>query len=358
MKKLGIILALLLVASVFVSGCASNNESKGNVSGNETPSINASGAQGASAITELSFGYQPSTHQIAYMTAAENGWWKRDLAPYGVQNIKEYVFQTGPPEMQAMMPGQLDVAYVGAAHAITALSQGLDAKIVAAVQINGSSLVLSPEHEYKTPPDLKGLKIATYPPGSIQDTLLRKWLKENGLDPEKDVTIVGMTSAGDAVTAIESGKVDAVFLPHPSPTNIEKAGKGRIIVQSGQMEPEHVCCVLLMSGKLIREHPDIAEQIVKTHINATEYNKAHPDEAAQIFANKTSADVETVKASLKEWDGEWITDPAQIENTTVDFSNTLYGLNYTQKSLTKDDIFDTRFYDKAVSENETAASAK
>lgn len=343
MKKLGIILALLLVASVFVSGCASNNENKGNVS------TNTSGAQVASPITEIKFGYQPSTHQIAYMTAYEKGMWAKDLAPYGVQNIKEYVFQTGPPEMQAMLAGDLDVAYVGAAPVVTAISQGLDAKIVAPVQINGSSFVIRPDHKYESPKDLKGLKIATYPPGSIQDTLLRKWLKENGLDPEKDVTIVGMPSAGDAVTAISAKQVDAVFLPEPSPTSVEKAGNGTIIVQSGQMEPNHVCCVLLISGKLIREHPDIAEQIVKTHINATEYNNAHPDEAAQIYANKTSANVETVKASIKDWDGKWITDPSQIENSTVDFSNTLHALNFTQKSLTKDDIFDTSLYDKAVS---------
>jgi NitT/TauT family transport system substrate-binding protein len=62
LKKLGIILALLLVASIFVSGCASNNESKGNVSANAS-GANTSGAQGASsAITEIKFGYQPSTH--------------------------------------------------------------------------------------------------------------------------------------------------------------------------------------------------------------------------------------------------------------------------------------------------------
>jgi NitT/TauT family transport system substrate-binding protein len=349
LKKLGILLALLLVASIFVSGCASNNENKGNVSDNKTVASNASGAQGASALTDINFGYQPSTHQIAYMTAAEKGWWKEDLASYGVQNIKEHVFQTGPPEMQAMMAGELDVAYVGAAPVLTAISQGLDAKIVAPVQINGSSLVLRPDHQYKSPQDLKGLKIATYPPGSIQDTLIRKWLKENGLDPEKDVTIVGMPSAGDAVTAISAKQVDAVFLPEPSPTTVEKAGNGTVVVRSGQMEPNHVCCVLLISGKLIREHPDIAEQIVKTHIKATDYNNANMDEAAQIYANKTSANVETVKASLKEWDGEWITDPSLIENTTVDFSNTLYELNFTKKSLTADNIFDTSFYDKAVS---------
>jgi NitT/TauT family transport system substrate-binding protein len=338
LKKLGIILVLLLVASVFVSGCVFY---KGNVSNN------GSGSQRASAITELRMGYQPSTHHIAFVVADEKGWWKADLAPYGVKDIKKYVFQTGPPEMQAMMSGNLDVAYVGAAPAITALSQGLDAKIVEPVNTNGSSLVLRPEYKYTGPQDLKGLKIATYPPGSIQDTLLRKWLQENGLDPAKDVTIVGMT-AGDAISAISVKKIDAAFLPHPSPTSVEKTGNGRTIVQSGQMEPNHICCVLLISGNLIRNHPDIVEQIVKTHIDATKYTTAHKDEAAQILSNKTSEDLETIKASLKEWDGELITDPAPIENSTVDFSNVLYGLNYTVKPLTKEDLFDTSFYEKAI----------
>ena len=341
MKKLGIItLTLLLVAFAFASGCASNN---GNVSSNE------SGVKEAPAITELNIGYQPSTHQIAYMTAAEKGWWKEDLAPYGIEKINEYQFPTGAPEMQAMLAGDLDVAYVGAAPVITALSQGLDAKIVEPVQINGSSLVLRPEYKYESPKDLKGLKIATYPTGTIQDTLIREWLKENGLDPEKDVTILGMTP-GDAVTAISAKQVAAVFLPHPSPTVVEREGNGRTIVQSGQMEPNHACCVLVVSGKLIREHPDIVEQIVKTHIKATDYNKANMDEAAKIYSNKTTEDLETVRASLKEWDGAWITDPALIENSTVDYSRIQSELGYTPKSLTQGEIFDTSFYDKAISE--------
>ncbi len=343
MKRLSIVvLTLLLVASIFVSGCASNNE------GNENVSTNESGAKEASAITELRFGYQPSTHQIAYMTAKEKGMWETDLAPYGIKSLKENVFPTGAPEMQAMLAGDLDVAYVGAAPVIPALSQGLDAKIIEPVQINGSSLVLRPEYKYESPKDLKGLRIATYPSGTIQDTLLREWLKENGLDPEKDVTILGMTG-GDAATAIAAKQVDAVFLPHPSPTAIEKKGNGRTIVQSGQMEPNHACCVLVVSGKLIREHPDIVEQIVKTHINATEYNKAHVDEAAKIYSNKTTEDLGTVTTSLQEWDGAWITDPALIENSTLNYSKTQSDLGYIQKPLTREDIFDTSFYEKVVS---------
>ncbi|KKH32663.1 ABC transporter substrate-binding protein [Methanosarcina mazei] len=328
MRKSSIlILALLLIASIFVSGCADNEDE----------------------ITELNIGYQPSTHQIAYMTAYEKGWWQEDLAPYGITKINEYQFPTGAPEMQAMMAGDLDVAYVGAAPAITALSGGLDAKIIEPVQINGSSLVLRPEYEYESPEDLKGLKIATFPTATIQDTLLRNWLRENGLDPEKDVTIVGMTP-GDAVTAISAKQVDAVFLPHPSPAVIESDGNGRTIVQSGEMSPNHACCVLLISGKLIRDHPDVVEQIVKTHIKATEYNLENQGEAAQIYSNKTTENVEVIKKSLEEWDGTWITDPELIKDSTVEYANIQYELNYTQKPLTEEEIFDTSFYEKAVSE--------
>lgn len=335
MRKSSIlILTLLLVVSIFVSGCVSEDANK-NVT------------EEAPAITELNIGYQPSTHQIAYMTAYEKGWWQEDLAPYGIKKINEYQFPTGAPEMQAMMAGDLDIAYVGAAPAITALSSGLDAKIVEPVQINGSSLVLRPEYEYESPKDLKGLKIATFPTATIQDTLLRNWLKENGLDPEKDVTIIAM-GPGDAVTAISAKKVAAVFLPHPSPTVIEKEGNGRTIVQSGEMSPNHACCVLLVSGKLIREHPDLVEQVVKTHIKATEYNTAHMDDAAQIYSNKTTENIDTVKTSLEEWDGAWITDPELIKNSTVEHANIQYELDYNEKNLTEEEMFDTSFYEAAI----------
>lgn len=318
-----ILVAALLAATVLLSGCTTEPE-----------------------LTEISIGYQPSTHQMAHMTAMEKGWWQEDLAPFGITTITDREFPTGAPEMTAMIAGEIDVAYVGAAPFVVAVANsGLDAKIIAGTQTQGSDLVLRPEIPYESPEDLRGLKIATFPPGTIQDTLLRDWLGKNGLDPETDVEIVGM-GPGDAVTAITADQVDGVFLPHPSPAVIETAGAGRTVVQSGEMFPNHACCVLVASGDLIRNHPDVVEQIVKTHIRATEYNLANPDEAAQIFSQKIGQDIEVVKTSLNEWDGSWISDPNIIIDSVVGYSQVQYELGYISKPLTRDDLFDTSFYDR------------
>jgi NitT/TauT family transport system substrate-binding protein len=304
----------------------------------------------AKEITHIRIGYQPSTHQIAHMTAMEKGWWEGDLKKFGIEEVTDSEFPSGPPEMTAMMAGELDVAYVGTAPPIPAIDKGLDAKIVAAVQINGSAIVLLPElaANYTSPKDLKGLKIATFLPGSIQDTILKKWLMDNGLDPTKDVEIIGM-GPGEAITEIEAKVVDGVFLPAPSPTIIEMDGAGKRVVQSGEIWPNHACCCLLVSGELIREHPELVEQIIRTHINATEYNKEHVEEAAEIYTRKiVGSDIEMVKESLKRWDGAWICNPHLEIDSTVEYAKVDYEMGYTDKLLTKDDLFDTSFYDKIM----------
>jgi NitT/TauT family transport system substrate-binding protein len=296
-------------------------------------------------VTEVRIGYQPSTHQMAEITAMDKGWWQQDLAQYGVKNVSDKVFPTGAPEMQAMLAGDIDVAYVGAAPVLSAISTGLDAKIIAGVNTQGSDLVVRPDLNYTGPRSLKGMKIATYQAGTIQDTILRNWLKQNNISPDKDVQIIGM-GAGDAVTAITAGKVDAVFLPTPFPSVIVAQSKGRIVVHSGEMYPNHTCCVLVVSGKLIREHPEIVAQIIKTNDKAVDYNLKNLDEAAAIFANKTGTKLDDVKASLKEWDGNWNSDPTLIIDPVLDYAKIQYDLGYIKTPLTKDQLFDLSFYKK------------
>ncbi|MDD1734386.1 MAG: ABC transporter substrate-binding protein [Methanothrix sp.] len=325
--KSPILLGLLLSFALVFSGCISTSEDK------------------HEKITTLRIGYQPSTHQIAEMVATDLGWWKDDLEPFGVKEVREFGFPSGPPEMQAMIAGELDIAYVGTSPPIAAMSQGLDARIVAAVNINGSDLVLGSDVPYLGPESLAKMKISTFPPGSIQDIILSKWLAENEINVSNlNITAMG---PGDAISAIMSGKVDAAFLPHPSPAIIEMADKGRSEVASGEMWPGHACCSLVVSGNLIRNQPDLVEQIVKIHIKATEYVNTHPAEAARIYANHTGQDLKMVRYSIKTWDGKWISDPHLQIPSTLEYIQCYRQQNHEAQMLTEEDIFDTSFYDRA-----------
>lgn len=333
-QPLKIITAILITGIIIVSGCTS------------TPVQQEDEPTG---LTELRFGYQPSTHQIAYMAADAKGWWLEDLAPYGITSTRDYLFPTGAPEMQAMIAGEIDVAYVGSTPPLSAIDQGLEAKIVAGAQTQGSDLVLATDLSYESPQDLAGLKIATFPPGTLQDTVLRKWLLDNDIDPKEEVTILGMGGA-DAMTALASGNVDAVFLPHPNPTIIESEGYGKVVVQSGEMWANHACCVVLVTQELIDEHPDIVEQIIRTHIKATQYIIDNPDEAAQIFSDDIGVSYNISSQSIQDWDGEWVSDPNIELATALEYAKVQYDLGYTDKLLTQDDLFDLSFYNKVMAE--------
>jgi NitT/TauT family transport system substrate-binding protein len=187
-------IALIAIALLLLTaGCTQSAGTASQTTGAPTA------APAAAPIKELRIGYQPSTHQMAEITAMNKGWWQQDLAPLGVQNVTDKVFPTGAPEMQAMLAGDIDVAYVGSAPVLSAVATGLDAKIVAGVNTQGSDLVLRKGLNYTGPQSLKGLTIGTFQAGTIQDTILRNWLKQNNISADKDVTIKGM-NPGDAVT--------------------------------------------------------------------------------------------------------------------------------------------------------------
>ena len=329
MKKMILLsITMLLLAAVAFSGCLSNSEE-----------------------TDVVIGFQPSTHQIAYTSAKDLGWWTENLTKLdAVGNVSDRSFPTGAPEAVALASNAIQFAYIGAAPLIPAVAQNnADLKIIAAVQINGSSLIVPTNADYTGPAYFEGKSIATFPPGSIQDTLLKTWLIDNGVDLSK-VDIKAMDSA-DAQSALKSGAVDAVFLPHPAPSIIEKAGDGKVIMTSGEMSADHACCVLAVSQKFIDEHPEIVKEVVKIHIEATKYANENPEAAAKAYAQITGISEDIVLSSIHDWDGALVSNPHLISDYVVAYAQAQYDQGLTNRPLTKAELFDTSFYDEYMAQN-------
>ena len=327
------LLCVLILGFVFFAGCIGTSET-------ESTTVTTSNANGQI----LRVGYQPSTHQITFTTSHDKGFYMDELKDLGISAIEEYQFGSGAPEMQAMMAGELDFAYVGSPPFITAVSNGLGGKIIAGVQTQGSDLVLRSDAPYETPEDLKGLRIATFTAGTIQDTMLRDWLSSHGVNPDTDVEISGM-GPGDATSAMLAGQVDAVFLPHPSPVTITDAGAGRIILQSGEMMPNHACCVLVASDDMIQNHPEIVTAFLKGHMTGTEYSLEHPEEAALIMSSYTGQEADVIIRSLEVWDGSWVSSPHIVHPSVMQYVDMQEDLGYLTEHVDDEQVFDMTFWD-------------
>jgi len=319
----------------------------------------------------IRIGYQPSTHQIAEFIIVEKGWLIEEASKLGYEiEIEEYVFPSGPPEMESFMSGKLDVAYVGATPAIVEVSQALGkgaplAKIVGSVNLAGSALVVRFDFNYTNPESLKGAKVGVFPPGSIQDTILKHWLKLNNLTygPPESGADVSIVKGGpqELVEALAAKKVDAVLLPDPAPQILEAKGIGYIAVKSSEMWLNHPCCVLTISDKFISEHRDLAKLIVKLHIKAQKFINEHVNETIEIATKRLSKDwgynESFVRMVVEKSLVEKVTDlifPAELSQDTINgimsYAQVLYELGNIPTLPSQSDLFDLSLYNEALAE--------
>ena len=299
----------------------------------------------------LRIGYQPSWHHTSEFVIVEKGWIQQVTG----LDVKESEFPTGPPEMEAFIAGELDIAYVGAAPPIPALAKGMKAKIVASANTEGSALALIPDFEYTGPTSLRGAKLAAYPPGSIQDTVLKHWLIENDLEPGTDIKILAM-GPRELTEALRANALDGIFTPEPMPFIAEVEGYGKIVADSSDMWPHHPCCVLLISEDLIMNHRELAKQILALHIIAQEYvvNPDNKDEVSRIIAEKLGLSEEVVDKFPGSTSFE--TDPHNPEwlDGIDQMAQVHYELGYTETVdgelilLNAPDIIDFEIYNEAL----------
>jgi NitT/TauT family transport system substrate-binding protein len=318
MKKIKLIISIILIGLFFAGiGCVEKT----------------------SKINEVRVGYQPSTHHIAEFIGMQKGWFAQET---GV-NFTEIEFISGASEMEAMMAGELDMAYVGAVPAINAIEKGLKAKIVASANNEGSALVMKIDFNYTGPGDLVGKKIATFPAPSIQDTVFRVWLLDSGIKPE-DVDIKYMSGA-DMLTSLSSGAIDGFIVAEPWPTQAEMKGIGKVVLNSSEMWM-HPCCVVVVSDELIENNPDLVQKIVNTHVKATNYIETNENETINISANKLKISQEVLEKSLDSGRTRYNADPRLIESGIKRFSDDLVAIKVLTRQMNTSELFDFTFYDR------------
>ena len=152
----------------------------------------------------------------------------------GLTNFKISDFAGGTRSLEAVVGGSADV--VAGAYEHTINMQSRRQNFQAFVLYGGSpqiSVAISSKlaDKYKSPKDLKGLKVGVSAPGSSTNMVVNYVLAQGGLKPT-DVSIIGVGQGATVIAAIEQGRVDAVSQTDPAVTMLEKDGKVKVIAET------------------------------------------------------------------------------------------------------------------------------
>ena len=112
---------------------------------------------------------------------------------------------------QALIAGTFDLSFSQGSEAMMAKIRGADVRIAAVIANRFNHVYLSAP-SITSIKQLKGKKVAVSRFGSGSHFQTNLALKEGGLDPEKDVTILQIGNSGARITAILSGVVDGTIM--------------------------------------------------------------------------------------------------------------------------------------------------
>ena len=143
---------------------------------------------------------------------------------------------------------------------------------VAAIEnINGQAIVLSNKHKDKrNPKDWKGFKFGVPFDFSMHNYLLRYYLAEHGLDPDKDVQIRNVPPP-ELVANLRADNIDGFLGPDPFNQRAVFDGIGFLHVLSKELWDGHPCCAFAVSKEFVSTMPNTFHALLRAIIDATAF---------------------------------------------------------------------------------------
>jgi NitT/TauT family transport system substrate-binding protein len=267
-------------------------------------------------------------HAACAYVAKENGWYE----DAGINLTTYESYATGMRLTSALARGDIQVAYICLAPAIMAYARGVPVVIVSGTHKHGYGLVASPDLVNIS--DLNGATIGCVREGGPADLLLNRMIREYDL---KDVRIQRMEPLKQVI-ALETGRIDAAFLPEHHATVAESKGF-TMLITSHELWHEMQGSVLIVKRELIEDDPETVRRLVRVTERATTWVNENPDDAARILAEELDSDPAVIRRSMSRLNYTTEIDLGFVQEM-IDF---MAELGYIDEGIRADDMLDTKF---------------
>jgi nitrate/nitrite transport system substrate-binding protein len=135
--------------------------------------------------------------------------------------------------------------------------------------VNGQAITLHNKHKgVKAPKDMKGFTFCVPFDYSMHNLLLRYYLAEGGVDPDKEVKI-RVVPPPEMVANLRAQNVDGYLAPDPFNQRAVYENAGFIFKLTKEIWPGHPCCAFAASKQFATEMPNTFKAVFKAIVDAT-----------------------------------------------------------------------------------------
>ncbi len=278
--------------------------------------------------SDIGMAVEFNDHAASAYIANEKGWYEAE----GINFTAYESYETGMRLTSALARGDIQVAYICLSPAILAYSRGVPIKIVAGTHKYGYGLVVN--SDIKNISDLEGKTVGCVREGAPADLLLNRLIEEYDLE---EITIRRMNPLKQVI-ALETGRIDAAFLPEHHASVAESKGF-RMLIESKDLWHDMQGSVLVVRSDLIENDPETVRKLVRVTEKATDWINEHPEDVTNILAKELDTSQETINKSMSRLNYTTEIDPESVQEI-IDY---MVKLGYIETRIEADDILDTRF---------------
>jgi len=219
-------------------------------------------------------------------------WYAKDYRLYEKCNVDVDMITTGGGTVlaQAMLSGGVHFGALGTAFLQSAM-QGADHVLLAA-HINYFPYRVVGLPSIADKDGLKGATIAISRFGSNADAALRIALRQAGLDPTKDVTIVQLGTQPERLAALNGRRVQATIMSPPFSSAAKKSGL-QVILDISKMRVAFPEIGLVASRDYVMKNRPNARGLMQAYLEAIRDIKKNKEPTLRVMAKYLRMDLET-----------------------------------------------------------------
>jgi sulfonate transport system substrate-binding protein len=211
---------------------------------------------------------------------------EKRLKALGVQNVKWVEFQFGPPMLEALGAGAIDLASVGDTPPVFAQAGGTSLVYAAATPSSQHAVLVPRSSSIRSIADLKGRKVA-FAKGSSAHNVTIKALALAGLSIS-DIAPTYLAPA-DATAAFIGGNIDAWVVWDPFYAIAEERYGARVIADTTDKRLASAS-YYMASKDFATRYPAVLGAVLDEIGKAHAWSGAHRDELAALAAEATGID--------------------------------------------------------------------